>query len=83
MEKKRVIIWTLIGLLILGILIWGWIGANYKSAIPEERQVCDFGLMEELDVGPANIYLCWIWHTSLTSTEINPSSINNLFQDNS
>jgi len=64
MEKKSIIIISIVILLVLGILIWGWVGANYHSAIPEDRTVCDFGLMEELDVGTPNVYLCWLWHTS-------------------
>jgi len=53
MEKKRIIFLIVLVSLIAGILIWGWIGANYHSAIPEEKTVCDFGLMK----------LCWLWHT--------------------
>jgi hypothetical protein len=65
MEKKRIIFWIILALLIAIILIWGWIGAKgfYQSGIPEDRTVCDFGLMRG-EIGTQNVHLCWIWHTS-------------------
>ena len=58
--KREYIITSIIILILVVILIWGFWGKK----IADDGRVCDFGLMEELDVGSPNIYLCWMWHTS-------------------
>lgn len=79
---KLIIILTIFALILL-IFLWGFVG-KYQYYKDNKRAICDYGLMEELDTGKPNIYLCWLWHNPIAGTleEIDNSTrneLNNIF----